>query len=219
MQLAEKLNITDRAISKWETGKSLPDASVMLELCGILKITVNDLLSGEVVMIGNYNKELENNLIEMIKDSYQYEKFSSLILEDLQADGLTAPQAISALEIFFKAFGYPGYRDALQNPVSEFISYDSGNFKIKHKGETKNGKEYGIGRRDNFYEGKSCGFDECNWIDGRMLGYCYSLEVEMEAFETKKYGFVLNDYYVGKYMLVYEDGTEEYMIGKPFPVQ
>lgn len=159
------------------------------------------------------------NLIEMIKDSYQYEKFSSLILEDLQADGLTAPQALSALEIFFKAFGYPGYRDALQNPVSEFISYDSGNFKIKHKGETKNGKEYGIGRRDNFYEGKSCGFDECNWIDGRMIGYCYSLEVEMEAFETKKYGFVLNDYYVGKYMLVYEDGTEEYMIGKPFPVQ
>ena len=46
-QLAEELNITDRAISKWETGKSLPDSSIMLELCDILGITVNELLKGE----------------------------------------------------------------------------------------------------------------------------------------------------------------------------
>ena len=74
MQLAEKLNITDRAISKWETGKSLPDSSVMLELCDILKITVNDLLSGEVVTMDNYNKEMENKLIEMIKEKEQRDK-------------------------------------------------------------------------------------------------------------------------------------------------
>ena len=67
MQLAEKLNITDRAVSKWETGKAMPDTSIMLELCNILKISVNDLLSGEVVSMDNYNKQLENNLIEMIK--------------------------------------------------------------------------------------------------------------------------------------------------------
>ena len=48
-QLAEKLNITDRAVSKWETGKCMPDSSVMLELCGILGITVNELLSWEEV--------------------------------------------------------------------------------------------------------------------------------------------------------------------------
>jgi transcriptional regulator with XRE-family HTH domain/DNA-directed RNA polymerase subunit RPC12/RpoP len=67
LQLAEKLGITDRAISKWETGKSLPDSSIMLELCGLLSITVNDLLSGEVVTMDNYNKEMENNLLEMVK--------------------------------------------------------------------------------------------------------------------------------------------------------
>ena len=67
MQLAEKLGITDRAISKWETGKSLPDSSIMLELCHILGITVNDLLSGEVIIMDNYNKNLENNLLEMVK--------------------------------------------------------------------------------------------------------------------------------------------------------
>ena len=67
-QLAEKLNITDRAVSKWENGKSMPDSSIMLELCGILKITVNDLLSGEVVTVESYNEKFDNNLLEMVKE-------------------------------------------------------------------------------------------------------------------------------------------------------
>ena len=58
LQLAEKLNITDRAVSKWERGKAMPDSSIMLALCNVLKITVNDLLSGEVVTMENYNKEM-----------------------------------------------------------------------------------------------------------------------------------------------------------------
>lgn len=74
MQLADKLNITDRAISKWERGKAMPDSSIMLELCDILKISVNDLLSGEVVTVDNYNKELENNLLEVIKQKEQSDK-------------------------------------------------------------------------------------------------------------------------------------------------
>ena len=73
-QLAEQLNITDKAISQWETGRAMPDSSVMLELCDILKITVNDLLSGEVVTVDNYNKELENNLLELIKQKEQSDK-------------------------------------------------------------------------------------------------------------------------------------------------
>ena len=40
-QLAEKINITDKAVSKWETGKGLPDVSIMIELCNILGINVN----------------------------------------------------------------------------------------------------------------------------------------------------------------------------------
>lgn len=72
--LAEKLNITDRAVSKWERGKSLPDASIMLELCSILEITVNDLLSGERLGMENYNKELENKLLEMVKEKEQKDK-------------------------------------------------------------------------------------------------------------------------------------------------
>lgn len=66
VQLAEKLGITDRAVSKWETGKSLPDASIMLDLCEQLEITVNDLLCGEVVSMERYNEKIEKNLIEMV---------------------------------------------------------------------------------------------------------------------------------------------------------
>lgn len=74
MQLAEKLCITDRAVSKWETGKALPDTSIMLDLCGVLQISVNDLLSGEIVTMDNYNKQLENNLLEMTKQKEQADR-------------------------------------------------------------------------------------------------------------------------------------------------
>ncbi len=66
-QLAEKLNITDRAISKWETGKGMPDSSIMLELCAELNISVNELLSGEVIKMENYNLKAEENLLELKK--------------------------------------------------------------------------------------------------------------------------------------------------------
>ena len=53
-------------MSKWENGKSLPDSSIMLDLCELLNISVNDLLSGEVVTMNNYNENLEKNLLEMV---------------------------------------------------------------------------------------------------------------------------------------------------------
>ena len=71
MQLAEKLNITDRAISKWENGKAMPDSSIMLDLCNELKISVNELLSGEVLEMNSYNEKLELNLIDMVKQKEQ----------------------------------------------------------------------------------------------------------------------------------------------------
>ena len=65
--LAEKLNITDRAISKWENGICLPDAGTMPLLCEILCISINDLFSGEKVDMKNNEKKLEENLLEMTK--------------------------------------------------------------------------------------------------------------------------------------------------------
>lgn len=68
MQLAQELGITDRAVSKWENGKALPDASLMLQLCELLGISVTDLLCGEVIAMENTNQELEKKLLEMIRE-------------------------------------------------------------------------------------------------------------------------------------------------------
>lgn len=65
LQLAEKLNITNRAVSKWETGKSCPDVSLMLELCNVFGITVNELLTGERILMEDYQKKAEENLVEL----------------------------------------------------------------------------------------------------------------------------------------------------------
>ena len=66
-QLAEKLNITDRAVSKWERGLSLPDASIMIELCNILDINVNELLCGEKIDMKNYKEKNEDLLLELAR--------------------------------------------------------------------------------------------------------------------------------------------------------
>ena len=71
-KLAERLGLTDRAVSKWENGKSMPDASIMLDLCEImldlcelLKINVNELLSGERLDTASYKEKAEDNLLEL----------------------------------------------------------------------------------------------------------------------------------------------------------
>ncbi len=73
-QLAEKLNITDRAVSKWERAKGMPDTSIMIELCAILGISVNELLSGEKIEMKEYDKKAEETILEMAKREEQYNK-------------------------------------------------------------------------------------------------------------------------------------------------
>ncbi|MBE5741699.1 MAG: helix-turn-helix transcriptional regulator [Clostridiales bacterium] len=68
MQLAEKLGVSDRAVSKWENGKSLPDSSIMIELCEILKISVTELLKGEKLSMENSEKNNEQILLDMTKE-------------------------------------------------------------------------------------------------------------------------------------------------------
>ena len=68
MQLAEKLNITDRAVSKWENDRTMPDSSIMLALCDILCINVNELLSGERISMENDNRKNEQLLLDMAKE-------------------------------------------------------------------------------------------------------------------------------------------------------
>lgn len=100
LQLAEKLGITDRAVSKWETGKSLPDASLMPELCKLLKITINDLLCGEVVSVENYNEKAEKALLEMVKKEEMQNK-KLMMYENVIGFGSTLSFLIQVLVAVF----------------------------------------------------------------------------------------------------------------------
>ena len=73
-QLAEKLNITDRAISKWETGKAMPDSDIMLDLCYILGINVNELLCGEMIDMEQKDGQLNELIFQMAKNEERYHK-------------------------------------------------------------------------------------------------------------------------------------------------
>lgn len=66
-ELAEKLGITDRAVSKWERGICLPDAGLMLDLCKILEVSVNELLTGEKIDMENNEKTMDENLVQFAK--------------------------------------------------------------------------------------------------------------------------------------------------------
>ena len=73
-QLAEKLGITDRAVSKWENGKSLPDSGIMLELCKALEISVTELLSGEEITVEKYDENIQNAMLELVKQKEQADR-------------------------------------------------------------------------------------------------------------------------------------------------
>ena len=73
-KLAEKLGVTDRAISKWENGNCMPDSGIIADLCKILNVTINDLFTGEVVDMKDNEKKLEENLLEITKLKQDREK-------------------------------------------------------------------------------------------------------------------------------------------------
>ena len=73
-QLAEKLSISDKTVSKWECGKGLPDVTIMLDLCEELQITVNDLLTGESVSEIDYQKKAEENMMNLMKENQENKK-------------------------------------------------------------------------------------------------------------------------------------------------
>ena len=103
MQLAEKLGITDKAISKWERGIAMPDTSIMLELCDILCISVNELLSGEKINMENSNQKNEQLLLEMAKE---LEKKNKTVWTSMWAIMIVSMTALIA-GIFISAFLIP----------------------------------------------------------------------------------------------------------------
>ena len=103
-EVAESLGITDRAVSKWERGFALPDASLMMKLCSILGISITELLTGEETMEDNYKDKAEKLIVEIKKKEEENNKYL-LSLETVI--GVLA--TVSALIIIFTAaFLAPG---------------------------------------------------------------------------------------------------------------
>ena len=102
MQLAEKLGITDKAISKWERGIAMPDTSIMLKLCDILGISVNELLSGEKIDMENNNQKNEQLFLDMAKELEKKNKTvwtSMWIIMGVSVIGLIGGLAVAAFLI------------------------------------------------------------------------------------------------------------------------
>ena len=143
-----------------------------------------------------------STLIDMINDAYNFKEYAVKAHGLLVSDGLDAIDAKRALEIFFKAFGFPGYREMDLSKVSTLSDTISENFTTEYEGEVQNGKEYGVGTRICYSNGKWCSYDECVWIDGVMIGYDFAKEIEFGAFEDQKIGFVVNDNFVGNIRVI-----------------
>lgn len=137
-------------------------------------------------------------LVEMINDAYNYKEYAVKAHGLLVSEGLSATDAKSALEIFFKAFGFPGYRDMDKAKVATVSDSIGSDFTVEYEGEVRDGKEHGIGKRTCYSGGKWSSYDECVWIDGVMNGYMSAKAIEFGMFEVQKIGFVVDDHEVGK---------------------
>ena len=90
-ELADKLSISDKTISKWERGNGFPEVSLLLPLCNELEITVNELLSGERLQEMDYKKKAEENMVNLVKEAQESKK--KIILSTMVA-GLSVVAAV-----------------------------------------------------------------------------------------------------------------------------
>ena len=135
-QLAEKIGMSDKSVSKWERGICLPDVSVYMELCGILGISINEFLAGEDISEENIIKKSEDNLIQMTKDSkYKQRHLKRIILVLII---LTITAGVSLGVAIYQNLSQPkNYitaveRDSAEMKTAELLSGVDGAFLYKY---------------------------------------------------------------------------------------
>ena len=79
-QLAEKIGMSDKSVSKWERGVCLPDVSLYFDLCSHLGISINEFLAGEDIVHENIEKKSEENIISVVTDSKRKQKSLKYII-------------------------------------------------------------------------------------------------------------------------------------------
>ena len=110
LELAEKLGVSDKSVSKWETGKCMPDLSLFKPLCEELNITINELLSGEKIDKKEYQNKLEENIVNIVdyndkkSDVFGYIIFSFIGVLSLII-GITFHSTNFIFPLLFELFG------------------------------------------------------------------------------------------------------------------
>lgn len=108
-QLADEVGVTDKSVSKWETGKSLPEISKMESLCEVLHININELLSGERLPEAAYSKKAEENMLSLIHESETKANQTNIV-------GVIAMLVLSFVPIVFSIlYGHMDYFDGSVN--------------------------------------------------------------------------------------------------------
>ena len=130
-QLAEKLGMSDKSVSKWERGVCLPDVSVYSELCQILGISINEFLAGEDIVRENIAKKSEENIIELATDSKQKQKRLKYIIDILLVTAAIVVLTVGIM-IFRKNmpqnFIVPVDKDSIEMKTAEMLSGVDGAF-------------------------------------------------------------------------------------------
>ena len=133
-QLAEKLGLSDKSVSKWERGVCLPDVSVYKELCSILGISLNEFLAGEDIAQENMIQKSETNIIEVIKDNINKEKCLKVMKYILLVISIFALSVLGfAIYRLKKPQNYisPVAKDSIEMQTAELLAGPDGAFVYK----------------------------------------------------------------------------------------
>ena len=136
-QLAEKLGMSDKSVSKWERGVCLPDVSVYKELCSILGISLNEFLAGEDIAQENMIHKSETNIVEVIRDNIDKQKCLKVMKCILLVISICAVCAVSVIGFTIyrlkKPQNYisPVAKDSIEMQTAELLAGPDGAFVYK----------------------------------------------------------------------------------------
>ena len=141
LQLAEKLNVTDKAVSRWETGKNFPDIEIFEDLSKILEISVSELLEGKKIEKEELITVSEEHVVKQIKENKKHKKIYSVIIAVVTVFAIVFAFFAMSNSGLFNGVIYnkiPCYSNdvlTIMNTVDGYISQDSdaeGNYIINH---------------------------------------------------------------------------------------
>ena len=133
-QLAEKLGMSDKSVSKWERGVCLPDVSVYKELCSILGISLNEFLAGEDIAQENIIQKSETNIIEIIRDNINKQKCLKIMKCILLVISICVVSVIGFIIYHLKKpqnYISPIAKDSIEMQTAELLAGPDGAFVYK----------------------------------------------------------------------------------------